>query len=253
MHQHIHHAAGHLILGQRVGQLRVHNGEAGPLQIGVETALCMVLFIRQHRRVAQLAACGGDGQHHADGQGFYQFFLAHPKIPNVHIGIGHAVGHALGRVDDAAAAHCQQKVSAEGLALLHHLTGEGQAGVGLHAAQGQVFHSCCGEGGLHAGNKPTLLGALAAVDHHGFRAAKGLHLRAYLFFTALAEQNLRGRIKIKPFHRKDLLLYSCPQCTILRPLPSTEKALPQECFLCQLIPRTSSAICTVLVAAPLRT
>ena len=76
-------AAGGLVGGQRIGQLRVQQGEFSVAVIGGKSTLEHALVLGNHGGVAHLAAGGSDGQHDADGRAACNFLFASIVIPDI--------------------------------------------------------------------------------------------------------------------------------------------------------------------------
>ena len=118
VHHNVHHPAGDLVGGQGVGELRVQNGELGPEQVGAQPPLHQRLVVGENGGVAGLAAGGGDGEHHSDGQNLLHRPLPLPEVPQIGLRVGRPQGDGLGGVDDAAAPHGQDQVGPEVQGLL---------------------------------------------------------------------------------------------------------------------------------------
>ena len=135
MGQHIHCAAGELIVRQRTGVSGIQHGKLGSDDVRLGAAPFQVaVFLRNHAAVGAFAASGGNGQHRADRQRALNFGLAGEEIPEIAV-VGDAHADGFGGVDDAAAANGQQEVHAlfpgKGNPFIHLAT----AGIGLHAPQ----------------------------------------------------------------------------------------------------------------------
>ena len=200
VHHNVHHSAGDLVGGQGVGELRVQNGELGPEQVGAQPPLHQRLVMGENGGVAGLAAGGGDGEHHSDGQNLLHRPLPLPEVPQIGLRIRRPQGDGLGRVDHAAAAHGQDQVGPEVQGLLHPLPGLKQTGVGVDAAEGLVGQSRPVQRGQHPGEEPAGLGALSAVDHQDAPSPQLSGLGTGLGLGAGAKDNGGGLIKFKCMH-----------------------------------------------------
>ena len=202
VHHNICHTAAQLERRQAGGQLGVQDGKGRAVQLGVKAPLHAAVAVGEHRRVAGLAAGSGDGQHRAHGHGLLQIGRFQPDVvPDVQAGIGRAVGHGLGRVDDAAAAHGQNEVGLHGQGLLYALSCQGHSGVGLDAAQGFHRQAVVPQSFTDPVQQAGTDGAAAAVDHQNPAAAVFSHILCRLQVGVRAEHHFGGHLIRKAMQR----------------------------------------------------
>ena len=176
--------------GEGNGQLRVHHGEFGGGRCRCCSPLHAALVLGNHAAVAHLAARGGDGEHYAHRQAGPG--LTGPVVELPHVGVlGQAVGDGLGGVDDAAAAHSQDKVYALFFAQLDALIHQRQPGVGHHAAQLHIRNSLALQRSPDLRKQARTLGAAAAVMDQNPATARFLHKPAGLLPGSLSENYFR--------------------------------------------------------------
>ncbi len=214
----VHHdvgaSAGGLVVRQRHGELRVHDGEFGPGEVAAVTALDLALLFGDHGGVAHLAARGGEGQYHAQGQAGRGLALVVVEVPDVAL-VGHAVANGLGGVDRAAAAHGQQEVNALLLAQRDALVHQAQPRVRHRAAQRDI-----GDAGFIQRVRDLLQKPRA---HHAAAAVVDQHLAAAEFPDQLrnpglrvpAKDHLGGGVVLEIKHDGVLLPVDCPVSIIM--------------------------------------
>ena len=172
--EHVRGAAGGLVSGEGTGVPGVHDGENGAVDVAFDIAPLQIFSLQGNDAgVGGLAAGGGQGQHHAHGQGLLRRLFGE-EVPEIAV-VGHAHADGLGGVDGAAAAHRQNEVHALPAAQVDALVHLAAAGVGLDTAQ---LHP--GDAGLPQGSSRIVicavaLDAAAAVDHQHLCAAETAH------------------------------------------------------------------------------
>ena len=134
VHHDIRRACRDLLTRQGKGEHGVHKGNFGAVQRRVQPALLPRILVREHRRVARLAARRRDREHRAERHGLREFLLARPDVPDVDPGVCDAVRNRLCRVDDAAAADGKNEVDIGGKSLADRLAHKRDARVRTHAA-----------------------------------------------------------------------------------------------------------------------
>ncbi len=227
MHQDVHAAAGRLVGGQGGGELRVHDGEAGTADVVVVAPLDAALVFGDDAAVAHLAACGGDGEHHAHRQA--GLGPAGPVVELPHVGLlRQAIGDGFGGVDDAAASHGQNEVYTLLPAQLNAAVHQRQPGVGHHAAQLGVGDLRLIQRGLDPHQQPGPDHAAAAVVNQHFFAALGLDQRAGLLLRALAEHHLGGGVIDEIEHKLSSCIFVGPSIPPKRSGHKEFSALPKR-------------------------
>ncbi len=202
MHHNIHRAAGNLIGRQRIGQLRIHHGKDRTVQRRAQAPLYAALHIRQHGRIAHLAARGRNRQNHADRQRLCQLRLPQPELPDIDIRIRRPVGNGLRRVNHAAAADRQNKIRFPGQRLLHALPGKFQMGIRVHAAQRIVLQAGLLKLAADLFQQPAANYAAAAVDNQHTIPAVFAHQRSRQRLRILTKHDLCRDMECKTVHIK---------------------------------------------------
>ena len=199
MHENIHAAAGRLKGRQRHGQLRIHDGKGRTGHIRLEAALEAVFLVGHNGRTAHLAARGGDGHNAANGQACVRLAFAHVIIPHVPL-VGCAVSNRLGRVDNAAAAHCQHKIHLFSARQFNALADQRKPGVGHYTAKGDKGQTFSLKRGLDPVHKARAQGALPAKVYKHLAAFAGFGECTGLLLCIFAENNPGGRVVRKIVH-----------------------------------------------------
>ena len=194
--QRVHHdvgdAAGHLIHRQRIGQLRVHDGKFGAVQIRGQAALAPGGKVGQHGGIAGLAARRGNREDDAHRQRRGRNALAAPVFPDVHGGVGGADGNGLGGVNGGAAAHGQNEI---------RLKFDGGADAVLRVVQGRIrFRASEGLVGQSRGiqqpadllQQAAFLNAAAAIDDENAVSPVFADIVSGTALGILAENDLCG-------------------------------------------------------------
>ena len=170
VHHDVRRPRCNLLTRQSKGERGVHKGDDGTVQRCVQPALLPRILVREHRRVARLAARRGDREHRAKGHGLCELLLARPDVPDVGTGVCNAVCDRLCRINDAAAADGKNEVDIGGKSLADRLTHERDARIRTHAAHDEERQSLRGQIFLNAREQPRTLRAAAAVeDEHAAR------------------------------------------------------------------------------------
>ena len=174
VHHHVGHAGGRLVGRQGERAAGVHDGKLRAREVVRVAELHVAVLVGDDRRLAHLAAGGGDGQHTGHGQHLRRRGFAKIEVPDVAL-VGYAVADALGRVDDAAATDGEQEVDALLAAQLDTLLSQRQTRIGHHAAERNVLYPTLAEQRTDLIEQPRLQGTLSAVMHQHLRATVFLH------------------------------------------------------------------------------
>ena len=139
VHEGIHQAVANLFLGQGISRLGVQNRKAREDQVAAEREFFLDTAAGNNGAVVHFAAGGGEGEHAAKRQGFFDLgeAVARQNIPRVAAGVEGCRRDELDAVDDRAAANRQQKVRALLLNFLHSLHKRVVIGVGFNPAKFQ--------------------------------------------------------------------------------------------------------------------
>ena len=207
VHHDVHDAAGHLVAGKGIGELRVHDRKFHAVERRVDAGFAPDLLVGENRGVAHLAAGGGDGEDDAHGKALRERGLFRPDIPELCVRVGRAVGDAFGGVDDAAASDGQDKVSIEIQRLFHAFLGQGEAGIGLHAADLRPGDISRVQLALDSLEQTAAPDAASAVDDQHTAAVPAADSRRCLGLGVLSENDLRGSVVYEILHDGILLLY----------------------------------------------
>ena len=135
--------------------------------------------------------------------GRHQLFLE--DLPEI-IPVYHAQRNGLGRIDDAAAAHCQEEVRTLCLCLFQALFHQRQAGIGLYAAKLNKGNARIVELCHHDIIQAGTLYAPAAVHQHNLGATVLFYLFGNLLFSPFAKDNVGIHVVLEIFHQKTPLL-----------------------------------------------
>ena len=157
----IHGTAGNLELGQGEGEFWVEDGKARVDQLRIDGTLEPAFFLGNDGAGTRLATGSRQGEDSADRQGGGRRAFAQIEIPDVAFNDG-AHGDRLRRVDDAAAAHGENKAELVFLAELDAFMHEAQARIGLDAAEFDPLDASRLERGGDAVIKAARLDAAAA-------------------------------------------------------------------------------------------
>ena len=200
VHHDIHHAARHLIDGQRNRELRVHHRKAGPHQIAAEPALLPRLLVGQHRRAARFAARRRNRQYDPHRRAARGGRLPRPELPDVHAGISQPQRDRLGRVDDASAAHREQEIRPKRPRPFERPARKGKPRIGPDPAERLMGELRRIQAVRHPADQPAFDRAAAPVEHQHPAAAlpfyEGAHLRLRLF----PEHHARRGVVRKALH-----------------------------------------------------
>ena len=210
VHHDIRRARRDLLARQGKGELGVHKGDDGTVQPGIQPNLAPRILVREHRRVACLAARRGDCEDAAERHGLRQLFLARPDVPDINRGIGNAVCDRLCRVNDAAAADAEDEVHICRNPLADRLAHEGDARIRTDAADHEEGKPRRREILLDAREQPCALRAAAPVeDEHAARPERAQFFGDRIL-RAPPEDNLGGAVKGKALHENP------PRISVLR-------------------------------------
>ena len=133
--------AGRLIGGEGNGELRVHHGENGTVEVGIETAFHTELVVGKDARVGCFRPGGRDGEDHIHGKRSLGCGALGKEVPYVSCIAGPEC-NGLGRVDYRAAAHGKNGVHvALAPQLLDALARERHIGVGARTSKLKVGYT----------------------------------------------------------------------------------------------------------------
>ena len=220
VHHDIHTSAGCLVFRQCHGKLRVHDRESCPAVIAAVASFQPSVLIRDDRRITHLRSCRGDRQHNSDGQTAGSLTFSRVEIPHIPF-ICHAVSDGLGRVDDASAAYCKDKIHAFLLTQADPFIDKRQSRVRHNASERYIRDPRLVQRPAHPLQKPALLHAAASVVYQHLTASLRPDQLAGLFLCSSAEDNLRRRIVIKILHP-----FSPSRYKVTRSRSGTSSSLP---------------------------
>ena len=217
VHHDVNDAAGRLVGGEGVGELGIHDGEAGADAVVVAGGLDLQLVVIEHAAGAALAAGCGDGDDGAHGHHHGRVLGAQEVVPDVAV-IERADADALGGVDDAAAADGQQEVDALAFDDLDALAHVLHAGVGLSAAEINGGYARFLDVLPHAVQQAAAHDAAAAVDDEDLGGALlGAEL-ADILLLVLAEHELGRAVESEVVHLLTSIFYILPFWPLFLPI-----------------------------------
>ena len=200
MHHDVRRPRRDLLTRQGEGELGVHKGDDGTVQLRVQPDLSPRILVREDSRVARLAARSGDCEDGAKRHGLRQLCLARPDVPDIDGRICDAVRNRLCRVDDTAAADREDEVHIRRKPLADRLTHERDARIRANAAHDEEREPRRRQILLDAREQPRALGAAAPVeDEHAARPERAQFFGDRIL-RAPPEHNLGGAVKGKALH-----------------------------------------------------
>ena len=200
VHHDVRRARRDLFTRQGEGELGVHKGDDRTVQLRVQPDLAPRILVREHRRIARLAARSGDCEDGAKRHGLRQLCLARPDVPDIDGRICDAVRNRLCRVDDTAAADGKDEVHIRCNALADRLAHERDARVRADTAHDEEREPRRREILLDAREESRALGAAAPVeDEHAARPERAQFFGDRIL-CAPPEDHLGGTVKGKALH-----------------------------------------------------
>ena len=199
----VHHdvgatAAG-LILRQRIGQLRIQDGEYRSADIIVTGPLLPGGIVGDHTGIAHLAAGRRQREDAAHGIGSCRYRLPDEEVPDIPVRC-QAVAHSFGGVNDTAAAYGQDEVHLLLPAELNRFIDLRQPRIRLDTALADIGESRAFHRGFDAVQQSAFYDTAAAVvDQDLCRAAVFQEFSDFIFLSC-AEFHPGGGVEGKVLH-----------------------------------------------------